>query len=141
MLSDFGVLNRLSGSAFKLEAVPYDNLSAATKILNEDLFEYFLFVKVPAEIAHKYELYQAELLTKDEVVPLRDEDWEHDLGRIWYRVRASVLKKTPGKHVYRLHFIDPKTEHVISLYFSYVYQTSRAEKPYIYMKGDGGDKS
>ena len=119
---------------FKLSAVPCTVLASFSKVFSIHEIEYFLFIEIPEVFARQFELYQIECVDHD-AVPLTD-SWEHESGRIWYRVRSSMLNMNPGYHIYRLLFVNKFTDDTSSLYISYVIQDNTPDKPYIYMNRD-----
>ena len=123
----------MDGTIFQLEAVPHKFVALASKVFSLQEVQHFLFVKVDAEFAKTYELYQvAEIQDKAEY--LCDKNlWEHDPGRIWYRFRSHQLNLTTGYHTYRLSFVNTITNDTALLYIAYVIQNNDPDKPYIYM--------
>lgn len=122
--------------SFMLDAVRHKDVASASKLFSLQEFEYFLFVRVPTGIAKSYELYQVdEIRDKDEFVCHKDL-WEHDPGRVWYKFKSAMLNKDGGYHTYRLSFVNTTTNDTCLLYMSYVVQTNKPNKPYLYMDKD-----
>ena len=119
--------------AFKLNAVTHDRLAGESPVFSLSEFEYFLFVRVPSDIAKCYELYQVdEIVNKAEFICHKNL-WHHDRGRVWYKFHAAMLNKHPGLHTYRLSFVNPSNMDTLQLYMGYVVQDSDPDRPYEYM--------
>ena len=124
--------------SFSIHAVLHKDMASASKVFNEEEIEYFLFIRIPDDLAEVYELYQVdEIRDKAEFVCHKD-IWEHDPGRVWYRFKAKMLNMRTGYHVYRLSMVNTVTNDTCQLYISYVVQSNKPEKPYMYM--DEGER-
>lgn len=121
---------------FRLSAVSRQNMSSFSRVFNTNEIEYFLFIRVPELFAKEFELYQIDCID-DKSVSLSDNAaWEHESGRVWYRIKSSMLNMKSGYHMYRLCFVNKRTNDTSSLYISYVIQDNTPDKPYIYMNRD-----
>lgn len=100
--------------------------------------EYFLYVHFPKEMNRDYELFQV-----DEVSPTAQKVpmgtfIEREFGKPWINIKSGILNLDIGKHIYRLSFVNKYSNDVVSLYFGYIIQDDKPDKPYIYMKGVEG---
>lgn len=117
----------------KLEAVLYKDLSANTQVINLLHFEYEIWVHLPS-FCQGCRLFQI-----DQFLPNLGEDLEmltsvkQEPCKPWVRVTSNLLNKDVGQHIYRLYFINSRTEDIFSLYISYIVQNDNPEKPYVYM--------
>lgn len=117
----------------KLLACCYDEVSRNTKLINKNQFPYWLWVQLPKCVLRDYELYEVV-----EFFPHTGEcEWlnhvERDCGRPWLRIEQTMLNLAPGKHIYKLGFVNRYTNETTDYYFSYILQDSNPEQPYIYM--------
>lgn len=118
---------------FNLVAVPHKDMSTACRVFNTSEIDYHLFVKVPVDIAKNCVLYQVAEVA-DKISMCGPDMWEHDIGRIWYKFISHKLNMIAGHHVYRLSFVNYRTNDTIQLYMSYIIQDNNPAKPYYYME-------
>lgn len=128
--------SNITAPVFMLDAVPHHQVASFSKVFSLPEVEYFLYVRIPAEITKTYELYQVSEI-RDEAEVLCDKNlWEHDPSRIWYRFHSEKLNLNTGYHMYRLSFVNVFHNETCTLYISYVIQNNKPEKPYNYMDKD-----
>ena len=123
----------MSYHAFELDAVPHKDVALYSKVFSAQEVEYFLFVRVSAEIAHHFTLYQVDEIRDDAEFVCPKDLWEHDPGRMWYRFNSAKLNMETGYHTYRLSFVNTYTNDTMILYIAYVIQNNNPDKPYMYM--------
>ena len=120
----------------QLEAVPYKDLSSVTKILNYKTTEYYMWIHLPSEFNTDWTLYEVHELEDNREIYYNL--FYRENCKPWVRFIFEALNKRPGKHIYRLHLVNKKTDDVVSLYFSYVIQDDNPAKPYVYMNNSEG---
>ena len=117
-----------------LEACRYDDLPKYTKIFNCSELEYHLWIYLnPDDVRNSY-FYRSK-----EVGPEADNsklfpDTVERMSTCWIRANTEYLNIKPGKHTYKLMFVERSTDTDFSLYVSYYIQDDSPEKPYVYMK-------
>lgn len=120
---------------FSLDAVIHRDLYKATPYISIHDMEYYLWVRVDPEIARGYSLYGLDEVDSEKKYDLNLEDFcSHEPNRPWYKFNSMLLNRDPGKHVYRMHFVNTLDDNTTSLYFSYHVQREDTEKPYVYME-------
>ena len=118
---------------FQISAVKYKDVAANSRVISASEVEYFLYVSVPAEIARCFELYQVDEIKDKAEFVCRKGLWDHEPGRRWYRFKSHMLNLESGYHIYRLSFVNTRTNDTLLLYFAYTLQTNDPKKPYDYM--------
>lgn len=115
-----------------LEAVSKKELSKYSKLINEDEFDYYVYIKVPSDFIHNYSITDFNKLgeSPDKVCLIKYVDY---LGGPWYRVRSDVLDNEVGYHRYQLKFVEKHDNTVRSVYFAYTLQNDHPKKPYLYI--------
>ena len=92
-----------------------------------------MFVQIDPEIAHHFELYQVDEIRDEAELVCHKDLWEHDPNRIWYRFKSEKLNLETGYHIYRMSFVNVRNNDTTQLYFAYVIQNNKPDKPYMYM--------
>lgn len=124
-------------SSNRFTLYPHSEFRQYTRIINADDLEYFIWLKIPADISNRCELFQI-----DEILPNKQEiDYtiftERECGKPWIKVITEGLNQSIGQHIYKFSFIDRNTDEIDVLYFSYIIQNNNPDKPYIYMRREG----
>jgi len=122
---------------FTLNAVEKKDLPSATKVINQDEFEYYLWIKVPVEFRRHFELYQIDKMSEPKEELDINAFCKHDKGNMWYQIKSFGLCNKPGHHVYKMSFVHKENGITSSLFFGYIVQADDPEKPYRYMDRSG----
>lgn len=112
----------------------YDKVSAHTKTINENEFSGFTLIQIPYDISKCCVLFDMqELLPEKKVVDFVPHT-KREGYRPWIEIRTPILNMSPEYHLYQLSFVNPNTDAVYKLYFSYNLQQDFPDKPYVYKK-------
>lgn len=122
---------------FMLEACHHSELPKNTPVFNTSEIEYELLIHLPEDICNFIELFQL-----DEILPSRQEvtfanSITRECRKPWLDTLSELLNMEVGYHIYKLSFIDIRTNQVIPLYVAYIIQDDNADKSYIYMNREG----
>lgn len=123
-----------------LYACEYGELNSHTPVWNLSASDDTIYVKLPYTFS-SYVLYKVDDITcgKSSEVNIFDNFYQ-DLGHLWISFPRAIFNMNPGKHTYKLYFID-KCNQSHSLFISYVCQDDDPMTPYIYMKDRGNTSS
>ncbi len=118
---------------FKLYSY-HDALQHST-IINSNQLDYYTWVELPHEISRHLVLYEILSISPDGSDNLNFKDKiKRECNRPWIQIETSLLDTTVGYHLYKLSFIDHRTDDTIALYFNYRIQTDNPDKSsYVYM--------
>lgn len=119
---------------FMLNACHHSELPKNTPIFNTAEIEYKLLIHLPEDISHSIEMFQL-----DEIVPSKGEvnfadSVTRECRKPWLDVLSELMNMEIGYHIYKLSFIDIRTNQVIPLYVAYIIQDDNVDKPYVYIK-------
>lgn len=129
-------MNQHEDKATTLQSCRYEDLAKHSKVFNLSTLDYHLWIYMNPEAVRDAYFYKAEEIGPDADNSKIFEDTFIREG-IWLRVNMQYLNLKPGKHTYRLMFVERYSDTDFSLYFSYIIQDDNPEKPYVYMKEDG----
>lgn len=117
-----------------LTAVCYNDLSSHTPVINKSTIDHFMWIYIPCDVVVDHQLFAIDsILPNKEPIDFLDRVYQ-ECRRPWLRVESALLDLSPGKHIYKISFVNWYTHDVQSLYVSYVIQDDDPDKPYIYMK-------
>ncbi len=120
-----------------LETSTYENIAKHCKVFNLSTLNYHLNVYLnPETVREAYFIEAKEIGPKADNSKLFPDTFQRT-AQCWIQVNMEYLNLKPGKHTYKLDFVDRFTDTDFSLYFSYIIQDDNPEKPYVYMKPDG----
>jgi hypothetical protein len=121
---------------------PYSEYAAHTKVININDLNYDIWLKIPEDVNRYYTLFDVDADIDKLVEPNTKsnilENIQKELGKPWLRINSTTLNKKPGQHIYKFSFINTENDDILFLYFSYILQHDNPDKPYIYMRRDGG---
>ena len=118
-----------------MELKPHNQVFDNVKVFNKNTVEYFVYLRIPENLARDCELYEIEDLDHVDIpIEYKDLVQRHCRGP-WLRVESRLLDLSCGQHTYRFGFVNTVTDDVFSLYISYSIQDDNPDKPYIYMDG------
>lgn len=113
---------------------------ANAKVINKEDIEYYVYFHIPTKFAsHSILVDMYKLDDEPEAVDYVDLA-SRDCMRPWIRMPSKLLDTNSGHHLYKLVFINKKTDDIFSFFVSYIIQDDNPDKPYIYMnrEEDGG---
>lgn len=119
----------------KLRACKHSDLPKHTKVINKSELPYFFWIRIPSEIAKRFELYKLEEVGRCETEIKYLGSLSQEFRRPWIRIVANILDVDPGQHIYKMSFVDKMSDDIAYVFFSYILQDDNPEKPYIYMRG------
>lgn len=126
---------------FQLYADTHENLPKVNKVINLKMFEYYLWVRLPENVARRFQFYQLDDISGPKVKFVDTNLCYHREGyRPWLRFNSGIFDRAVGKHVYRLGMIDVATHDTCYLYISYIIQSDSIDKPYVYMERPEGSQ-
>lgn len=116
---------------FELQALQRPSSTAQVVSLSD--MDFFLIVDLP--VMEDYKVYSIEELDSrdDNVFEFPDYMWKQE-GVSKLRINSAALKRQPGYHEYRVNLINTITDITTHLYFSYIVQTTKHDRDYIYME-------
>lgn len=127
-----------------LELGKYSELTKIHRIFNLAEVGYKWALHIPDDLAPHIQLYDiAEILPQCSDSP---QSYQHmysrDCMRPWIDILTECLDTAPGKHIYKLSFVDTYTDDQLSLYFTYTIQQDNPDQDYVYMerRGDNHEK-
>lgn len=116
-------------------AVEYAKVSHHTPVINLHQLGYKVHIHLPEDIITDSELYRV-----DEIIPNIVEDISYTgfinrrCRKPWLDILVEWLNTSPGQHIYKLSFVNVKTNSVFSLYVSYIIQEDHPKQDYVYME-------
>ena len=119
-----------------LNAVEYAKIAHNTPVINLHQLGYKVHVHLPEATITDSELYRI-----DEIVPKFVEDVSYtgfitrECHKPWLDILVEWLNTSPGQHMYKLSFVNVKTDYVFSIYVSYIIQEDHPKQDYVYMEG------
>ena len=119
----------------EIQAVEYKNLGSATPVWNLNQVNYYVWVKIPSDVARHSKLYAVK-----ELYPEKQEEAEipvsafEQCSLVYIRIIAQILNMKVGKHTHKLEFVDNVTGDTFYLFFSYIIQNDNPDRPYVYMR-------
>lgn len=119
---------------FMLNACQHSDIPKNTPIFNTSEIEYRLLVHLPEDISQLIELFQIDELIPNRVEVSFKDKLTRECRKPWLDILSDMLNVDVGYHMYKLSFVDIRTNDVIPLYIAYIIQDDIASKPYIYMK-------
>lgn len=120
-----------------LDAVTYSNISKHSPVINLHQLGYKTHIRLPLEQSVEAELYRI-----DEILPESVDDVCYrgfvirECRKPWLDVLTEWLDTCQGHHIYKLSFVNIKTNYVFSLYVSYIIQEDHPKQDYVYMERD-----
>lgn len=112
-------------------------IASNTPVINLSTLEYFLWIRIPHNIAREYELYQAsQSLPKKADIDNFKLFIEQECRKPWLKITSKILDVSVGFHQYELKFINRYTNDIVTLYFAYIIQNDMPEKSYMYMDNE-----
>lgn len=126
----------VAGDRFQLTACSYNQLPNNTVVINNHQVEFFLWIELPHESSAYIELFQIDEISSGSNELNYHKFLHRAYRRPWIRLNSGILNLEIGQHIYKMSFIDTRTDDVLSLYFSYILQNDNPDKPYVYMDRD-----
>lgn len=123
---------------FKLHAGPKRTLPNYTQVINLDEFEYYLWVDVPTDIYRNKFVLSDIFEVGERITPVCILQFVQIFNNIWYKIDSRGLNKSIGQHVYCMKMVNTLSNNVVSVFFSYIIQSDRPDRPYIYIDGSDG---
>lgn len=117
----------------QLDACEYSKLAQHTPVFNKDSLTYFFYIHVDPDIVRECFLYQVDEISEKSSKRVNPNVIKHDCN-CWYKGITELMNTNPGKHTYKMSFVENKTNVTFSLYISYIIQDDNPELPYVYMK-------
>jgi hypothetical protein len=115
------------------ELYSYKDVAPNRQMLNLKQIDYFLFFKIPDEMAATYNLFDiSEFSNYDYSVIDYQEYVEREGKTPWLKVQSSMLNKQEGYHCFKFHFVNINTNDIVCLYFAYTAQNDNPAKPYLH---------
>lgn len=127
--------DRNSATGIILDAVNYSNIAKHSPVINLHQFGYKIHVYLPLE-----QTVDSELYCIDEILPEPNNDISYtgfvirECRKPWLDILTEWLNTCQGQHIYKLSFVNVKTDEVFSLYFSYIIQEDYPKQDYVYME-------
>lgn len=119
----------------RLKADTEQNISDNLIVINPKYVNDYIYVSIPAFLKDQYFDYiGCTEVTNGEKELEVSEDVVKGVGNPWIKIKFSYLNNKPGQHIYKFSFMNKKTNDIISVYATYLYQTDTPDKPYDYMK-------
>ena len=116
-----------------LEACHYDDLAKHTKVINLDAAEYYAWIQLdPDDVRNSYFFGVQEIGISANNSMIFGDTFTRE-SECWIRMNMTHVARKPGKHTFKLSFVDRTTDDPFSLYCSFHLQVDNPEKPYVYM--------
>lgn len=118
-----------------VNAVEYAKIAQHTPVINLHQLGYKVHIHLPEAIITDSELYRV-----DEIIPNIVEDVSYtgfinrECRKPWLDILVEWLNTSPGQHIYKLSFVNVKTDSLFSLYLSYIIQEDHPKQDYVYME-------
>lgn len=109
------------------------DLSRNSKVFNLSSLEYHLWIYLNPKDIMGCTFLGAEEINNEEDFETFSAAFERD-SQCWIKVTTGLINKSPRLHIYKLNFVDTRTETDFSLYVSYYIQTDNPDKPYVYIE-------
>lgn len=123
----------MEATVLKVVAGTYQELPMHTPVINVHQIGEVVWIELPTGVSKQFELFELHEVGQTNTEVMFTGCIER-CNMIWLKVKASILNRSAGQHVYRLSFIDKTTLDTHYLYVSYVIQDNNPDKPYIYMQ-------
>lgn len=126
----------------EIQAVEYRDLGSATPVWNLNQVNYYIWVKIPNEVARHSRLYAVkEINLEDQSEADISVSAFEQCSLVYIRIIAQILNMKVGKHTHKLEFVDTVTGDIFYLFFSYIIQNDNPDRPYVYMRDRPGGSS
>lgn len=124
-----------------LEACRYEDIAKHSKVFNLSTLDYHLWIYLnPEYVRDTYFIKSEEIGPSANNSTIFPDTFKRD-SQCWIRANLGYLNLNPGKHTYRLFFVNRYTDTDFSLYVSYYIQDDNPDKPYVYVKHSKDDSS
>lgn len=116
----------------QLTACNYSDIGRNTPVLNKQQLDYYMYVYISPDVDRLATLFDVTEITGTYSAPALEGAFDKD-SPCWIKVTTGLINLSPGKHTYKLSFVDTSDDSTFSQYVSYIIQDDNPYKPYIYM--------
>lgn len=115
-----------------LNSNEYEKVVNDCPVINLHILEDVFNVRIPYNVTG-YRLYDLLEVSCSPMQTISFEGVMFDGLHPWVDIPTENLNRINGKHVYKLSFMNERTNNYINVYISYIIQDDNPQKDYIYM--------
>lgn len=121
-----------------VNACNYHELPKNTPVVNKLQFEPYIWISIASARKKHLIVYEICEILEDNTKDTSNQITKYtcDKCKPWIQIQSEYMNTKVGYHLYRIGFIDPVTDDICYMFFSYIIQDDNPDKPYIYMKRD-----